>query len=705
MVTPDSLKDKKDGNVAKDLFTAVDFDTFILNLKRFIAQSHTSDLKTKDFLKTFAQFRVSLSFGQGTPALVTWINFQNIDEGMITLSPKFVSLYYDKQGKLFLVLGILEDSKMKDNEWPVAIQEKYPRFIDGDLSEPIKKRYPRSRVFSHYSVDVGHIEESIDSQKDQIFKDLSEAMQIFLDLPQNNPNPQPDGPKPKDITQIKATITGNETPHTTDDESDPIIALLKRKGQVILYGPPGTGKTYHVQNLIKAKTNETYTIEETDYSETKIYVLTTCIGRDLDTSEIALNKEYDYTWGQKKNFQKAFEYLKEGDVLVCYDSKGHSFIGIATCTGKTESTLSYQFIQNLSGPSFQEMKTDPIISQSKFFRISFSLSLDEMEKGDFERILHLNTLTPEDIGLSSNKIQTQVDPTEFITFHQSFSYEEFIEGLRPIADEEGKIRYSVREGIFKQFCRTAYNSVLSKAGVELRWEEDLDVPTLSVEEKSRAREMVQKVPCFLVIDEINRGDISRIFGELITLLEYDKRLLAPHEITTRLPSSRTRFGIPPNLYLVGTMNTADKSIALIDVALRRRFGFIEMMPDYVLLKEHLVTDNAAVQEIYSIAIDLLHAINDRILQEYDRDHQIGHSFLMKLVEERSREAATHELALIWYHEMLPLLQEYFYDSPKRLFKVLGPEFMVKDVRGVVFTAEKQGEAFIQACEKIIHGLE
>lgn len=684
MVTPDSLKNKKDRNVAKDLFTAVDFDNFISNLKSFIAQSHTSDLKTKDFLKTFAQFRVSLSFGQGIPALVTWINFQNNDEGVTVKSPNFVSLYYDKQGKLFLVLGIPEDSKRRDYDWPAAIQEQYPRFVDGNLSEPIKKRYPRSRVFSHYSVDIDHIEESIDSQKDQISKDLSEALQIFLDLLQKNPNLQSDGP---------------------NVESDPIIALLKRKGQVILYGPPGTGKTYHVQNLIKSRTNQTYTIEETDYSETKIYVMTTCIGRDLETSKIALDKEYVYPWGSKKNFQLAFEYLKEGDILVCYDSKGHSFIGIATCTGKTESTLSYQFIQKLSGPSFQEMKTDPIISQSKFFRISFSLSLDEMEKGDFERILNLNKLTPEDIGLSSNKTQTQVDPTEFITFHQSFSYEEFIEGLRPIADEEGKIRYSVREGIFKQFCRIAYNSVLSKAGIELRWEEDLDVPTLSEEEKGRALEMVQEVPCFLVIDEINRGDISRIFGELITLLEYDKRLLASHEITTRLPSSRTRFGIPPNLYLIGTMNTADKSIALIDVALRRRFGFIEMMPDYDLLKEHLIGDDPSVQKVYSIAIDLLHAINDRILQEYDRDHQIGHSFLMKLVEERSREAATRELALIWYHEMLPLLQEYFYDSPKRLFKVIGPEFMVKDVRGVVFTAEKQGEAFIQACEKIIHGHE
>ena len=282
-------------------------------------------------------------------------------------------------------------------------------------------------------------------------------------------------------------------------------------------------------------------------------------------------------------------------------------------------------------------------------------------------------------------------------------YEEFIEGLRPITDSDGRISYSVKEGIFKELCRTAYNTLLTLANIDKRWNEDQDVPILTDEETQYALSLAPKVPFYLVIDEINRGDISRIFGELITLLEKDKRLLAPHEITTKLPSSRTRFGIPPNLFLIGTMNTADKSIALIDIALRRRFGFIEMMPDYDLLFRTLSSDDESLLEVYSIAIALLRTINQRILEEHDREHQIGHSFLLKLKDARTREQAISELSMIWYHEIIPLLHEYFYDAPRKLFKVMGPEFMKSDPKCIYFYPEKEGESFLSACKSISKG--
>ena len=207
---------------------------------------------------------------------------------------------------------------------------------------------------------------------------------------------------------------------------------------------------------------------------------------------------------------------------------------------------------------------------------------------------------------------------KFITFHQSYGYEDFIEGIRPYLKEESKdLKYTLHSGIFKDMCKRAKND--------------------------------KENNYVLVIDEINRGNISKIFGELISLIESSKREGEKEEMEVILPYSKEKFTIPKNLYIIGTMNTADRSIALLDIALRRRFNFIEIMPEYNVLKE-----------VEDIKVDLLlSSINEKIEFLLDREHTIGHSYFLNI-------STFEELVKVFKNSIIPLLQEYFYDDFEKI---------------------------------------
>lgn len=199
-------------------------------------------------------------------------------------------------------------------------------------------------------------------------------------------------------------------------------------------------------------------------------------------------------------------------------------------------------------------------------------------------------------------------------------------------------------------------------------------------------------PHVLIIDEINRGNLSRVFGELITLLEPDKRKGAPNEMSARLPYSQDRLTLPPNLYVIGTMNTADRSIALLDAALRRRFQFEEMMPEADVIKDQLTEaldadtessgsdPNFTLSEAQiSLITTVFETLNERITALVDRDHQVGHSYFLGL-------ESMADLREAWYQEVLPLLQEYFYEDHRRLIGVLG-RYDAEAQKGFVQTKE------------------
>lgn len=173
-------------------------------------------------------------------------------------------------------------------------------------------------------------------------------------------------------------------------------------------------------------------------------------------------------------------------------------------------------------------------------------------------------------------------------------------------------------------------------------------------------------PYVFIIDEINRGNISKIFGELITLIEDKKRAGAEEAMEAILPYSGESFSVPQNVYILGTMNTADRSIALMDTALRRRFDFEEMMPDSGVLKE-LGIETIEIDGVKLNIVKMLDTINERIEYLFDREHTIGHAFFVKLVDDPSLDT----LSRIFRKKVVPLLQEYFFEDYEKIQLVLG----------------------------------
>jgi hypothetical protein len=415
---------------------------------------------------------------------------------------------------------------------------------------------------------------------------------------------------------------------------------LDLPANLVFYGPPGTGKTFHL---------------------TKLQARFTRRVREVTQFDRAAELARELTW---------FECL----ALALKDLGGRA---------KVDSLLTHPLVKAKHAMAPQAALRQVVWGTLGHHTVESS-TVVKMKRRFGELIFDkdadstwiLAEALPEDLNESLARYQAKtggVDSRDFtfITFHQAYAYEDFIEGIRPDlagaeGDEERQIAYRLEDGMFKQAVRAA----VRLTGFEGTLHEFC---TLDPVERRRLLETAPRYAVF--IDEINRGNVARVFGELITLLEPDKRLGAEHEMIVQLPYSRTRFGVPSNLNLIGTMNTADRSVEALDTALRRRFEFKELAPDPSLL-------NFAVADQVHVG-NMLKTMNRRIEKLCDADHAIGHAYFLPLEDDPTLE----NLQRVFETSVLPLLREYFYGDWGKIGLVLGRDFVVRRDAGTTKLAD------------------
>lgn len=404
---------------------------------------------------------------------------------------------------------------------------------------------------------------------------------------------------------------------------------------VIYYGPPGTGKTYRLQQLQAEYTHRPAVMDESLWLRDKLAPLNwmqvlvlslLSLGKRAKVAEIVSCKYFQTKAGingRTDNLaQTAWSYLQKFTIAE-------------------SATVNYK---GRSEPGVFDKSSDSV----------WQLLDDRLELVDDVVQLHAELMRGPQ---SADEIKRYATTT----FHQSYGYEEFIEGLRAATDDEGNINYSVEPGEFLKLCRRAEQDPSHQYAI--------------------------------FIDEINRGNISKIFGELISLVEIDKRTEGQHPMTIQLAYSGKPFSVPSNVDIIGTMNTADRSLALMDTALRRRFDFIEMMPDSTLFAGHDVIDIGSGNTLN--LGKLLDRLNQRIEVLYDREHTLGHAFFYpayQAVKNGDHAGALLALKEAFQTKVIPLLQEYFYEDWQKIRLVLGDnqkrDASGKEVAGLQFVQQR-----------------
>jgi DNA polymerase III delta prime subunit len=391
---------------------------------------------------------------------------------------------------------------------------------------------------------------------------------------------------------------------------DPVLWVLAHTRNVILYGPPGTGKTYLARRVADALVEPQ--LQEALPEAARIQR----VAAELPFYEIVALALYQ---AGRERPQRVKDILDAPLVQA----------RLQASPVKYPRESIWNNLQSHTSPDSATVKVTRRFEPYLFDKDDESRWCLTAEG----RVYVENNLADSlhDLREPSAPTTTPADYVVWTTFHQSYAYEDFVEGIRPKSDDSGELSYPVVPGPLLQLAK-------------------------------RAATQPDK-HFVLVIDEINRGNIAKVFGELITLLEDDKR----GTLIIRLPYSGQSFSVPPNLYVLGTMNTADRGIALLDVALRRRFAFVDLTPRPELLAG--TTVGGPEVEVNLDAI--LRGLNSRIRPLLGRDYEIGHSYLLKVkAAPPHRQIGT--LEFVWNNQIVPLLHEYFYSQPDQLRQVLAP---------------------------------
>ena len=503
----------------------------------------------------------------------------------------------------------------------------------------------------------------LDYENEEILKqeDLKNKLKV-----KHNWSPQPSGIEideailPELRKMWNKLINREENSKTSNGGDEKETMKKEFDKNVIFYGPPGTGKTYttakRAVEICKTESEK----ELTDYSEImKKY------------NELKENNRIEFiTFHQSYGYEEFIEGIKPKVLNENDESENEN-----------SQEIEYEIVDGIFKEFCDNAKKAIIESKSNIYispkAIVWKVTLRDEVKEDCFTNNHVrinfklgtagaskfdNEIKKGDIIITTDGSRTKINGFAVVTDDKAYTLDE-----EKNDTTTRNVSWLVK-GIDEDIYEINDKKILPRKTVT-------KVPNMKVEDiiklaKEKNSEVLSEIdiekntkPYVFIIDEINRGNISKIFGELITLIETTKRTGKKECISTKLPYSKEEFTVPDNVYIIGTMNTADRSIALMDTALRRRFKFEEMLPNYDLLKDMFVEDEGVKVNIGA----MLKVINERIEYLYDREHTIGHAVFLELKENNNID----KLENIFKKSVIPLLQEYFYEDYEKIRIVLG----------------------------------